>query len=208
MAPAPQLGSVSLKESSRPVFKPGMLAIALLGAFVATFCDLMHVQTGTLVYPAPVFMGQAWWPFLAFSLAFLWMAFLYRLLDRFLPASVARAHATSAGTTAELAESLLLFAFVYLLSGFGNASPLFLSAVFYAAFAIRFALARERLFLAIVSVNLAVGGTLSEGLMSALGLVAYTRYDFLLVPAWLPGLYLHGAFALRDGYRRFVAEAV
>lgn len=190
----------------RRIFRPGMLALALLGALVATFCDLMHVQTGTLVYPAPVFMGQAWWPFVAFTAAFLWMALLYRVLDRFLPAGIARAHATSRGGSQELAESLLLFAFVYLLSGFGNASPVFLAAVFYGSFALRFAFARERVFLGIVSVNLAVGGTLSESLMSALGMVAYTRYDFLLVPAWLPGLYLHGAFALRDGYRRFVAE--
>lgn len=190
----------------RPIRRAGMLALALVGAAVATFCDLMHVQTGTLVYPEPVFMGQAWWPFVAFTLAFLWMAILYRLLDRTLPPGVARRDATSRGGARELTESLLLFAFVYLLSGFGNASPVFLAAVFYAAFALRFALASERMFLAIVAVNLAVGGTLSEGAMSALGMVAYTRYDYLLVPAWLPGLYLHGAFALRDGYRFFVAE--
>lgn len=190
----------------RPIRRAGMLALALLGAAVATFCDLMHVQTGTLVYPEPVFMGQAWWPFAAFTLAFLWMAILYRLLDRLLPAGVARHEATSRGGARELTESLLHFAFVYLLSGFGNGSPVFLSAAFYATFALRFAVARERLFLSIVAVNLAIGGTLSEGAMSALGMVAYTRYDFLLVPAWLPGLYLHGAFALRDGYRFFVAE--
>ena len=193
-----------MQSTPQPIQPLGMLWLALLGALVATFCDAMHVQTGTLVYPNPVLFGQAWWPFLGFTLAFLWMSIVYRLLDRFLPPSIVRSFSTTSGSSAELAETLLLFAFVYLLSGFGNASPIFLSLLFYGAFVIRLAQARERVFLAVLSVLLALGGTFSEALLSALGMVSYTRFDFLGVPAWLPGLYLHGAFALRDGYRRLV----
>jgi hypothetical protein len=182
-----------------------MLWLALLGALVATFGDFMHVQTGTLHYPHPVFMGQAWWPFFAFTGAFLWMALVYRLLDRRLPASFARVRSTSPGGNRELIESLTYFLFVYLLSGFGSAAPLTLAIVFYATWLLRFAAAKERAFLAVVAAALAVGGTLSEAAMSWGGLVTYVRSDFLGVPAWLPGLYLHGAFALRDGYRRFAA---
>ena len=62
----------------------------------------------------------------------------------------------------------------------------------------------DRAWLLLIAAAMAVGGMLAEGAMSALGLVAYRHVDVFNVPLWLGGLYLHGAFALREGMRFFV----
>lgn len=191
-------------NNTQPVRYFGMLQLALLGALIATFCDGVHVYTSTLVYPDPLWYGQPWWPFPMFTLAFLSMAITYRLVDLFMPASLVRSQSCAPGSTAALVETLLLFALVYMLSGFGNTSALFLCVLFYVSFAVRLWATYERGFLLLIAILLAIGGTLVEAGISAIGQVAYTRNDMIGVPLWLPGLYLHGAFALREGYRRLV----
>lgn len=57
------------------------------------------------------------------------------------------------------------------------------------------------IFLAVI---MGIGGMLAEGLMSHFGQVTYRHVDFFYVPFWLGGLYMHGAFALRESMRFFV----
>ncbi len=184
---------------------PSVAIIALLGAALATICDLNHVTTGTLSYPTPWLFGQPWWTFPGFAVAFAGMALLYAGLVRWLPASIERVYCAGPGSAGELLDSMLLFAFVYLISGFGNDNPDVLTWLFGGTFLLRLALARERVFMTIIAVLLALGGTLAEAALGAGGLVAYGNTELIGVPLWLPGLYLHGAFALRDGMRLFVA---
>ena len=190
-----------------PIRRAGIFKLALLGAAVATFCDLIHVQTGTLSYASPNVFAQAWWCFPGFAVAFFCMIIVVRGLDHFLPIKVERSCSTTPGSSQNFVESMLLFFFIYVLSGFAGGFPIFLSWVFYLAWCLRLVFTPDRAFMAILGLILALGGTVGESLLSAAGFVTYMRPDFLLVPAWLPGLYLHGAFALRDGYRLYVATA-
>lgn len=190
--------------NSRSTVWAGVGGLALLGAAVATCCDAIHVHTQTLSYPRPFLFGQGPFVFPGFVFAFLTMGASYLLLASRLPATVGRDFSVSPGTTRELAESLTTFAFVYLLSGFGNREPLLLSTIFYATAGLRLTLAPDRAFMTVVAVTLAVFGILAEGTMTRVDLVHYREPEIYGVPVWLGALYMHGAFALRDGMRRFV----
>ncbi len=182
----------------------GIFLLALLGATLATVCDGVHVYTKTLSYPDPFVFGQAAWVFPGFVLAFLFMEFTCLLVVEHLPAAVSRQKSTSPGNARELVETVIIFALVYLLSGFGNFEPVFLSVIFYGTFVVRWLFSYDRLWLFILAILMAAGGMLTEGVLAAAGLVAYRYADIFHVPLWLGGLYVHGAFALREGLRLFV----
>ena len=182
----------------------GIIYVAVLGAVVATFCDKMHVLTGALYYPQPFINDQAWWVFPGFTVAFTAMGIVYLQMVKFLPANISRVFSTSPTGLKSMSESMLMFALFYILSGFGNESPLFLNLLFYGTFLIRLTLTQDKIFILILSVILGIGGTLGEGILSWFGLVYYTKPVIFLVPTWLGGLYFHGAFALRDSMRLFV----
>jgi hypothetical protein len=184
--------------------KPARIFIfALFGACFATLGDAFHVRTHTLSYPDPVLFGQAWWVFPGFLLVFLSMGYLYVLAIGRLFIGMQARQSASRGSAHEMIEAASVFIFVYFLSGYGNYDPVMMSVIFYCAFAVRWLLSYDRAWLLLFAAAMAVGGMLAEGAMAAAGLVAYRHADVFNVPLWLGGLYLHGAFALREGMRYF-----
>ena len=182
----------------------GIILLALLGAAMATFCDGVHVYTQALSYPNPFWFGQAWWVYPGFFLAFLFMECAYLFVVKLLPAGISTQQSTSRGNMRELVETSTTFILIYVLSGFGNLSPVFLSVIFYATFAVRWLLSYDRAWLLLLAISLAIGGMFAEGVLATMGLVAYRHVDVFYVPFWLGGLYVHGAFAIRAGLRVFV----
>lgn len=195
-----------MRQTSAGATSPlsGIALLALLGAAVATLCDLNHAYTGALSYPHPEVWIQPWWSFPGFFLAFVAMGVTYLFLAPRASALWSSETSRDRGTANELVEALSAFALVYLASGFGHEHPLLLSAIFYGIFLVRLLFTYERRWLLIVALILAVGGMVGEGLLSAFGLVSYAHQDVFYVPWWLGGLYMHGAFALREGMRAFV----
>jgi hypothetical protein len=183
----------------------GFFILSLLGAFVATTCDGIHVYTKTLSYPKPFLFGQAWWVFPLFVLTFLFMGAAYMFVSNLLPAEL-RQKSSSGGTLRELIETITTFALVYMFSGFGNFEPVPLSIIFYSTFTIRWLFSYDRLWMLILSVSMAIGGMFAEGALSAAGMVTYRYVDIFHVPFWLGAVYMHGAFALREGMRYFVYD--
>jgi hypothetical protein len=185
----------------------GIYIFALLGGLVATVCDGVHVHTRTLAYTKHFLFGQAWWVFPGFVLTFFFMGRAYSFFCDRLPASIPRQKSSSGGNSREFIEAVTTFALVYMLSGFGNFEPVLLSVIFYGTFAARWFYSYDRLWLLILSISMAIGGMYAEGVISSTGLMAYRHVDFFYVPLWLGGLYMHGAFALREGMRYFVYDA-
>lgn len=185
----------------------GLARLAGLSAVVATLCDANHVATGTLRYPHPALFDQAWWVLPGFFVAFLGMGTAYVVGAPRMPAGIATQESRAAGTAGALVEALTTFVLVYLSSGFGNDSPALLSLVFYGLFGLRWAFTYERGWLLAVALALAIGGMTTEGALGALGLVAYRHVDIFHVPFWLGGVYMHGAFALREGVRALVIRS-
>lgn len=182
----------------------GLFYLAFLGAIMATLCDANHVFTHTLSYPHPLFAGQAFWVFPGFFLAFAFMGVTYFQLSQWLGSRLALSASRSAGTLHAMTEALFAFAMVYLVSGFGNEHPVLLALIFYGTFVLRWAVSYDRPWLLLLAVIMGIGGMLAEGLMSHFGQVAYRHVDVFYVPFWLGGLYMHGAFALREAMRLFV----
>lgn len=181
-----------------------MAWLGLLGATIATFCDAFHAHTRTLVYPNPVWFEQAWWVFPLFAVCFFTTGLGYRLVIAALPLALVCERSQSPGTARAMVEAAMLFVFVYLLSAYGSGEPETLSVIFYGAFALRWSFTYERGWLLILAVTLALGGMGVEGLLGAQGLVAYSHQDVYHVPLWLGGLYMHGAYTLREGMRLLV----
>ena len=185
----------------------GIFLFALLGAALTTFCDGVHVHTQTLSYPDPFLFGQAWWVYPGFVLAFLFMGSCYVFFINRLPAVIPVQKSISQGNARDFSETIMIFALIYLLSGFGNFDPVFLSVIFYGTFAARWLFSYDRLWLLLIAVLMAIGGMFGEGVLAAAGLVTYRHVDVFHVPFWLGGLYMHGAFALREGIRYFAYDS-
>ena len=182
----------------------GVVKLAALGGIAATVCDANHVATGTLAYPRPVLFGQAWWVLPGFFVGFVLMGASYLVAGSRARTTLSTAESCAPGTVSAFVEAMTSFVLVYLMSGFGNESPAALSLVFYGAFAVRWAFTYERAWLLAVAVTLAIGGMAAEGSMGAAEIVAYRHVDVFHVPMWLGGVYMHGAFALREGMRVLV----
>jgi hypothetical protein len=165
---------------------PPLARIAVLfagGGIGLALCDQIHVQTGVLSYEAGGYFGQAWWVPLQFGVAALAIcAGAWPFARRLAPPS---------------AEVLTIgaawFVAAYAASGVFDRWPYALAAAFVVTWAGRVAVARHRAALTAFSLLLAAGGTGAEALLSAAGTFDYADPDFLGLPAWLPGLYLHGA---------------
>ena len=179
----------------------GILLLALIAALVATLCDAIHVYTKTLSYPDPFIFNQAIWVFPGFFLAFLFMAISYVIIIKRLKHKIPVNKSQTSGNANDFAENIIMFAFVYMLSGFANFSPEFLILLFYSTFLFRWAFSYEKAWLMILAILLALGGIFFEGALAAYGLVAYRDPNIFYVPYWLGGVYMHGAFALREGMR-------
>jgi hypothetical protein len=203
--PVDRLASACARRKKGCMSRPGgYVALSLVGAAVCTVCDMNHVRTGTLGYTEPFLFGQAWWVAPNFALVFLLMGAAYAFLsERFAPV-VAVERSRAPGDIAAFVEATTLFAFVYLTSGFANEAPDLLSLLFFSTFLVRLAATYERAWLLLLAVLMAVGGMAGEGALGAAGLVAYRHADVFHVPLWLGGLYLHGAFSLREGMRFLV----
>jgi hypothetical protein len=163
------------------------VAIAIAGAIVCTVCDHLHVVTGVLVYPHPVFFQQAWWVpalFAGASVVIVANAGLVRRLRGAAP--------LPSPSPRQLIADALAFVTAYAFTAYGHGLPNLVLAVLVGFWAAR-ALTSPP-WLALYSLLVAVGGSAFEGTWSALGFFHYLDPDVYHVPRWLPGIYLHVAF--------------
>lgn len=181
-----------------------IVPVALMAAVFATFCDAVHVHTGTLTYTKPFLLGQSWSVLPSFFLVFVAMMLVYDRVFIMRAKAQDRSESASPGNLREAADSFLIFVLVYLMSGFGLGHEPLLNVVFYGAFLVRLRMTYERLFMATFALFLALAGMAGEGLLVVAGLVKYSHPDVFHVPFWLGGVYLHGALALREIMRALV----
>ncbi len=181
----------------------GIGQLAVVGAIFATLGDANHVYTHTLKYPDPHWFGQSAWVFPGFVVAFLLMGFVYAGAPRVLSSKITMSASFHPGSPRLFIENIVMFFVVYLLSGYGNHDPARLTVIFYGTFVLRWLFTYERGFIMIFALLLAFGGMFGEGLMTQVNLVHYRQPEIFGVPYWLGGLYMHGAFALREGMRLF-----
>jgi hypothetical protein len=157
--------------------------IVVGGTLALSACDQIHVHAGVLSYSHPAFAGQAWWVPLQFALATLAICAGAWPFGVRLPEPSGR----------DLARAAAWFVGAYAASAAFQRWPIALAVVYAVTWLIRVGLAPRSATVALYSLLLAAAGTGAEAAISSTGAFAYARPDALLVPIWLPGLYLHGA---------------
>lgn len=164
----------SLREFARVV-----AACALLLALG----DQLHVQFGVISYPSGVFFGQAWWVAPGFALATVgFIALAWRPAARIVPPTPSSILRDGAWFFGSYAASAVLGPHVLLVT-----------VLLGGAWLARVVRRPDRRVVIAFSLILALVGTVSEILLHATGVCSYTNRELLLVPAWLPTLYLQGA---------------
>lgn len=172
----------------------------VFGGTLCTLLDQVHVHTGTLSYARPVIFGQAVWVLPMFMTAVAAMLAGWPAIARALGEPLTPREGPEA--TRDLLFGLLWFVAVYASSGVFNAWPWVLTAIYGLTFLVRLKAQGTRAFL-VNAFLLAAGGVLAEASLSSTGAFRYDCPGTWLVPVWLPGLYLHGAFLLQRLLRSF-----
>ncbi|MSP59871.1 MAG: hypothetical protein EXR72_05940 [Myxococcales bacterium] len=163
------------------------LGVALLGSLICTVCDHLHVVLDVLSYARPICWGQAWWVPLLFAFATLAVV-----------AGAAPMRALFASgfdrppSLGELGGDAIGFVIAYAYTAFGHRQPLVVAAVLGGFWLARVLHARPAWMMP-YGLAVAAGGTLFEAALSSTGAFRYHHPDFLGVPVWLAGIYLHCA---------------
>lgn len=175
----------AISRAERARHSPGRLLLVLLGCTaLLTLGDQFHTQFGVISYadPGPLF-GQAWWVAPGFALATLGFVVL---AWPFTPRVREPAPHDFVG-------GALWFFGAYAASGIFGAWSLTLTALYIALWLARIVRRPDRNVVVVYSLLLALLGTMGEWQLHASGICRYEPRDFLLVPMWLPALYLQGA---------------
>lgn len=164
---------------------PGVLLLGLIGCTaLLTIGDMCHVRFGVLTYPGPgTYFGQAWWVaplFMVATIGFVVMAW------PFAP------HARSP-LGRDVVTGALWFFGTYVATAVFGEYELLLTVAILTIWILRVIRRSDRVIVALFSVLLAIGGTLFELGVNYAGLAHYEVHGLLLVPLWLPALYLQGA---------------
>ncbi|HVI74556.1 MAG TPA: hypothetical protein VM683_06190 [Anaeromyxobacteraceae bacterium] len=172
-----------------------------LGAFIGTAADQIHVRSGVLSYPRPsaLLPGQP-----------LWVPLLFGAAGVALPlANAAMLRATRErpprSTVRGLAAAVLWFFAAYASTALFQAESRALAIALVSVWAARVAL-RPTPDELLAGPLFALGGALFEAGLSSTGAFQYRAPDFLLVPAWLPALYLHVSLMTREACLAFLGR--
>ncbi|HEY6005849.1 MAG TPA: hypothetical protein VIV57_23410 [Anaeromyxobacter sp.] len=173
-------------------------SLFVLGAVLGTAGDQLHVRSGVLSYarPSPLLFGQALWVPLLFGAAGVLLVLGHAPLLRLTRERSARASAFG------FAAAVLWFYGAYASTALFAGARLALTAALVAAWVARVA-AAPAADKVLAGVLWAIAGPLFEAALSATGAFQYRRPDVLLVPAWLPALYLHVSLMTREAYLVF-----
>jgi hypothetical protein len=164
-----------------------LLAIAL-GALLCTLGDHLHVVYGVLGYPHPVLFQQAWWVFPLFAGG---------VAAMLAGCETVRERLAGARVPTSLGEAALASAWFFVAYAFTAVAADFPTCVL-VVLVVTWALRVRGLprWVVVFSLVAAAGGVTFEASLSRAGGFAYLDPDWLGVPRWLPGLYLHAALAV------------
>ena len=163
---------------------PRLLLIWLGCTLLLTIGDQFHTQFGVIAYanPGPLW-GQAWWVAPLFALATI----------GFVGGAWPFAPRIRQPARSDFVVGALWFFGSYAVSGVLGEYSVLLTLTYVGFFLMRVIGRVDQNVVITYAVILAVAGTLGESALHYSGIVTYKPRDFLLVPLWLPALYLQGA---------------
>ncbi|MBX7227954.1 MAG: hypothetical protein K1X55_18110 [Chitinophagales bacterium] len=177
-----------------------VIVLALFAACFATMGDAVHKYTGTIGIPEIPFKYDIFPVFRMFVIAFVSMGTGYFMIAKYLKKPLKIEESDQQGSLSPFVEALFTFLVVYFLSGFGHKENALLASIFFIGVMVRLAFTYDRIFMSTLVLLIGISGASVEMMLN----VAYTSPEINGVPFWLFGLYMHGAFALREGMRLLV----
>jgi hypothetical protein len=173
-------------------------ALFLLFTLVATAVDAVWVRLGVIVYTTPVVGGQAWWAPLQYGSAAL---VLVLALRRLAPRSLVSAQGQRDPRT-DVIISGTLFVAAQLTGGVLDSHAAWATGTILMMWCVRLLLegpiGAGTVLLLAACASVAVGGTVAEIVIGALGLMQYRHRELRGVPFWLPALWLQAGVLGRD----------
>ena len=163
----------------------GRLLLIWLGCtLLLTAGDQFHTQFGVISYatPGPLW-GQAWWVAPGFAVATL----------GFIASAWPIAPKIRQPSRSDFVAGTLWFFGSYAVSGALGQHSVLLTLAFAGFWLMRVIGRSDQQMVIAFSIGFAVAGTLAEFALHSTGICRYEPRDFLLVPMWLPALYLQGA---------------
>ncbi len=171
--------------------RPRVCALLMLvGGVVGAAVDQIHVQCGALTYRNADLLDQPWWVAPEFAIATLLMGMSLSVASRWVPLERAPAKRIGAGA--------LWFVGMYGVSGLLYEREVLSAAVIGAFFVARLLRRRPTVFDWVCIGGFGLCGPAFESLWSSTGVFAYEVHGWMVVPIWLPLLYMHGAFLASD----------
>lgn len=161
-----------------------LFAVLLACTAYLSIGDLFHVHFGVIQEQGPTLLpGQAWWvPVLFAPAAIAFIALAWPFLPKI-----------RATRRRDILVDGTWFIASYAATGVFGAQVWPLTLILTALWLMRVLPRADRGAVIVYSLLLALGGTLGEAALHATGICRYEPRSFLLVPAWLPALYLQGA---------------
>jgi hypothetical protein len=159
----------------------------LVGALVATVGDHLHVVYGVLFYPRPVLFQQAWWVF---------PLFVGACLAMLSGSESVRGLLSGARVPPSLPDAALAtgaFFIAYAFTAVAAELPNLVLVVLGGTWLVR--VRRLPRWVVLFGLLAAACGVGFESALSALEEFKYVNPDFLGVPRWLAGIYLHASIA-------------
>jgi hypothetical protein len=175
------------------------VSAAIAGSILCTVGDHLHATYGVLYYPAPFVWAQAWWVPLLFFCASLATLGGAGIVKRFFGGE------GLAASTRQLVGTTIAFATAYAFTAFAHSQPNVVLALLVAWWMAR-VVSNAPPWLVAFSLVTAVLGSSFEAVLSSTGAFYYHHPDFMGVPRWLPGIYLHAALLAAPLYEVVAGE--
>lgn len=161
------------------------------GAILGTGLDALLVFGQVEQYPVPVLFGVSWWVPLLFGTATVCIAYAHLLL---LPL-LGDLHRLGTVLNAIVEQGWILLAYLLIFIHMDMPSKTLLLGIICFQFWLLSKKSWQNLLLSIV---IAITGTLVEMILVAAGAFKYTQPDLFGVPYWLPLLYICASFAIGE----------
>ncbi len=177
------------------------LLAAVAGSILCTVLDHLHATYDVLYYRAPFVWAQAWWVPLLFFSGTLATLNGSRILKRVFGGEDLNA------TPRQIAGATVAFTAAYAFTSFGHTQPNVVLAMLVAWWVAR-VVSNAPMWLIAFSLVTAVLGACFEAVLSSTGAFYYHHPDFMGVPRWLPGIYLHAALFAAPVYEHLGPKTV
>lgn len=178
----------------------GVVLLFVIGAVMLSIFDMFHTHGGVTEYAHVIAWKMAWWTPLAFGSSLAFGGLAYRAGHRAMRGD------PELPSNAALAAALVIYAGLYCASGYLPASNEGKLALLLVGFAGLWWLLDRSWQGMVMAAVAAIGGCLTEFVLTQRGVFRHLQPDVIGLPVWLPALYLASGTVLGQLSRKVLSR--